>query len=516
MHEFDSATKALAESVLSQLRDLAALDPAPLNGTIQPSALAALARPMINPSGNDPDDVLDYFNSVLAPAVIRSDSPRFLAWIPAAPTKASMLFDAVVSLASISGVSWIESAGAVWAENEALRFIADLAGMPASRGRHVRAGRLGREPVRAGRRARHRAGAGSATRTAALQFAVTDDTHSSVRNTMHLLDVDPLLVPLVDDRLTGDALAATLAACDDPESVCAVVANAGSTNAGLVDDLAGIARICDERNALDARRRRVRRRRARSRRRRAPRSPASNAPTRSSSTRTSGCTRRSTAPRCSTAIRALARIGARPARGVPRLGERARPTGWNPGDYAYQLTRRARGLPFWFSLAVHGSDAYRAAVEHVLEITTARRGTASARSPTSSWCANPSSRSCCSGASVGTAREYTALVRPTDARPDRAGRPDDAGTTRPSPGSRSCTRTPRSRSSTRSSPPLRSPRPNVAMNCDGDRATDAAGRGAVEVVDPDASGRGVAHEVHCSSGWNRGRRGRQSSWRLDW
>ena len=31
---------------------------------------------------------------------------------------------------------------------------------------------------------------------------------------------------------------------------------------------------------------------------------------------------------------------------------------WNPADYAYHLTRRVRGLPFWFSLAVHGTDAY--------------------------------------------------------------------------------------------------------------------------------------------------------------
>ncbi len=36
---------------------------------------------------------------------------------------------------------------------------------------------------------------------------------------------------------------------------------------------------------------------------------------------------------------------------------------WNPSDYAYHLTRRARGLPFWFSLAVHGTDAYTAAIE---------------------------------------------------------------------------------------------------------------------------------------------------------
>ncbi len=36
---------------------------------------------------------------------------------------------------------------------------------------------------------------------------------------------------------------------------------------------------------------------------------------------------------------------------------------WNPSDFAVQLTRRARGLPFWYSLAVHGTDAYRDAVE---------------------------------------------------------------------------------------------------------------------------------------------------------
>jgi glutamate/tyrosine decarboxylase-like PLP-dependent enzyme len=46
------------------------------------------------------------------------------------------------------------------------------------------------------------------------------------------------------------------------------------------------------------------------------------------------------------------------------------PEEWNPTDYAYHLTRRARGLPLWFSLAVHGTDAYRDAVEAAL--STAR------------------------------------------------------------------------------------------------------------------------------------------------
>jgi glutamate/tyrosine decarboxylase-like PLP-dependent enzyme len=40
----------------------------------------------------------------------------------------------------------------------------------------------------------------------------------------------------------------------------------------------------------------------------------------------------------------------------------------NPSDYAIGLTRRARGLPFWFSLAVHGTQAYTDAVERTLSV----------------------------------------------------------------------------------------------------------------------------------------------------
>jgi glutamate/tyrosine decarboxylase-like PLP-dependent enzyme len=44
---------------------------------------------------------------------------------------------------------------------------------------------------------------------------------------------------------------------------------------------------------------------------------------------------------------------------------------WNPSDFAHHLTRRARGLPFWFSLATHGTAAYRDAVEQTLSVTHA-------------------------------------------------------------------------------------------------------------------------------------------------
>ncbi len=42
--------------------------------------------------------------------------------------------------------------------------------------------------------------------------------------------------------------------------------------------------------------------------------------------------------------------------------------GFNPSDYQIQLTRRVRGLPLWFSLAMHGTDLYSAAVEKGIEL----------------------------------------------------------------------------------------------------------------------------------------------------
>ena len=41
---------------------------------------------------------------------------------------------------------------------------------------------------------------------------------------------------------------------------------------------------------------------------------------------------------------------------------------WNPTDYAHHLTRRARGLPLWFSMAVYGLDAYREAIEAAVRL----------------------------------------------------------------------------------------------------------------------------------------------------
>ena len=70
---------------------------------------------------------------------------------------------------------------------------------------------------------------------------------------------------------------------------------------------------------------------------------------------------------------ALPRSGARPGalivRRPPTCDSLNAASEWNASDYAHHLTRRARGLPLWFSLATYGTDAYRDAVEQVLTIT---------------------------------------------------------------------------------------------------------------------------------------------------
>src|SRR5262245_29035054 len=110
------------------------LDPPPLDHSRPEAELRAMAGRTITERGLGGLEALRVFADVLAPACISVDHPRFFSFVPAAPTEAAILFDLVVGASSIYAGSWMEGAGAVFAENEALRWLADLAGLPASAG----------------------------------------------------------------------------------------------------------------------------------------------------------------------------------------------------------------------------------------------------------------------------------------------------------------------------------------------------------------------------------------------
>jgi glutamate/tyrosine decarboxylase-like PLP-dependent enzyme len=365
MHGYDAFTDRMARAVFAYTHDRLRLDPVPLDGNVAPEDLAARAGDLIGPNGNDPEDVLRLFQDVLAPAVISVDSPRFLSFIPAAPTKASLLFDMVVSASSLSGISWLEAAGAVFAENQALRFLADLAGLPDEAGGcFVSGGSAANLSALVVARETAKQKRSSAQR---LRFAVGDQSHSSIANTARILDVDLLVVPSgADARFTGTALRRALDDDGDPGSIAAVVATAGTTNAGIVDDLASIAGVCSDIGAwmhVDG----------------AYGAAALLAPSvRSQFVGIEHADSLVVDPHkwlyapfdCAALLyrepslaRAVHTQEASYLDVIHTDGE------WNPSDYAYHLTRRARGLPLWFSLAVHGSDAYRDAIETVLATT---------------------------------------------------------------------------------------------------------------------------------------------------
>ena len=124
----------MTDLVMDYCRQRLALDPVSLDFGGQAPASASVLTGLMRPEGNDAAAVLALFVDKLATAVVSCDSPRFLSFIPAAPTKAALLFDMFVSCSSLQGTSWLEAAGVVVAENQALRVIAEAAGMP-DRGR---------------------------------------------------------------------------------------------------------------------------------------------------------------------------------------------------------------------------------------------------------------------------------------------------------------------------------------------------------------------------------------------
>jgi aromatic-L-amino-acid/L-tryptophan decarboxylase len=358
----------LTTLIIDYCRWRLALDPVPLDfGGAQAASLDASLEGLINPTGTDARRVMEIFDHELATAVISCDSPRFLSFIPAAPTKAALLFDMVVACSSLQGTSWMEAAGAVAAENQALGVLADLAGLPGGAGGcFVSGGSAGNLSALMVARdtVSHRMGERAPERPL---VAISEEAHSSVGKALRVLGVEALLIPCEDHRLTGEGFRAVLERHPRGADVIGVVATGGTTNAGIIDDLVGVGTLARDRSLwfhVDG----------------AYGCAALFAP--SIRARFDGIELVDSfvvdphkwlfAPfDCAALVyrepRLAKAVHTQDASYLDVLHSDAED--WNPSDYAYHLTRRARGLPLWFSLAVHGTDAYRDAVETVLSVT---------------------------------------------------------------------------------------------------------------------------------------------------
>ena len=362
LHSFDPQ---MTDLVLDYVRNRVLLDDVPLDHPGDRQALEAAIAGLIRPEGNAPEKVLELYSETLAKTVLSTDSPRFLAFIPGAPTKASLLFDTVISCASLQGMSWLEAAGAIVAENQALRFIADLAGLPASAGgTFVSGGSAANLSALAVAREVGRERFGSRQ----VRIALSHEAHSSIGSTLRLLDVEPLWIETDGHRVTADSFRRTLERDSSDVPVVAVALTAGTTNAGIVDDIAGVHAIAAERGMwlhVDG----------------AYGGAGLLSPlVREQYAGIEHADSFITDPHkwwfapfdCAALIyrdpSLAVKVHTQDASYLDVLHD-DQPIGqYNPTDLAYHLTRRARGLAFWFSLAVYGVDAYREAVSRSIEL----------------------------------------------------------------------------------------------------------------------------------------------------
>jgi glutamate/tyrosine decarboxylase-like PLP-dependent enzyme len=362
MHGYTDDTDRLARMILDYVVDRRRNSPPQLDGPRTPDELAAATGTMITPDGLGYDAAFALFRDVLAPACISSDNPRYLAFVPTAPTEAATFFDLAVSAANIYGDWWLEGAGAIYAENATLAWLASLAGFPPSAGGVFLSGgtagnlsalTVARETWRRRNETNRRAA-----------MAAAPSAHSSVRLAAKVTDVPVLPVPPDErGRLTAANLRDALDHADI--EVFAVMATAGATNTGLIDELQDIAEVCESRGLwlhVDA--------------------AYGGAAMASSAARHKfdGIERADSfvvdphkwlfSPFDCAALLyrdpGLARAALTQHAGYLETLE---PTAaLNPSDLGVHMTRRVRGLPLWFSLTSHGTKAYDTAVSHSIQL----------------------------------------------------------------------------------------------------------------------------------------------------
>jgi glutamate/tyrosine decarboxylase-like PLP-dependent enzyme len=367
VHKFTPEIEALADEILAYSLDRLKSDP-PLDGPQSAEELFKEVGNTITARGLGGRQALAVFTEVLAKACISTDHPRNLAFIPSAPSEYASLFDLVVGASALYGGSWQEGAGAVFAENQALRWLSDLAGLPESAGGvFVQGGTIGNLSALVTARADARVKFPDIKRWA---IACSEEAHSSIASAAAVMDVELVKIAVQGDlRIHGADIAAAIDQfhANSDARICAVVATSGTTNLGVIDDLVGAAKAAHDRKIwfhVDG--------------------------------------AYGLAALCAPSVRPLF-IGIEECDSfivdphkwlfapydacalVYRNPEIARVThtqhaayldslhdgSWSPSDYAIQLTRRTRGLPLWFSLAAAGTDAYRDAVEESLDVARA-------------------------------------------------------------------------------------------------------------------------------------------------
>ena len=330
--------------------------------------LKALVGTTITPDGIGGERALDLWKNVLEKATASIDHPRHLAFVPAAPSRAAIMFDLVTSASSIHGAYWMEGAGGIFAENQAMEWLVSLTGLPQGAfGVFTSGGTAANLSAMITAREYWR------TKDPAHQqhkgiLITSTGAHSSVKAMAKIIDAEILLVD-TEDRMTGQDIQQLIGTIDADKRrrLFGVVATGGTTNAGIIDCLDSIAEVCRQHDLwyhVDA-------------------------------AYGGGALAADSVRHLFNGIEKADSITIDPHKWLfspydcgaiiykdPGLAKKAHAQegayldifkdkgadGFNPSDYQIQLTRRLRGLLLWFSLAMHGTNTYKKAIERGIEL----------------------------------------------------------------------------------------------------------------------------------------------------
>lgn len=324
--------------------------------------LRKLVGETVTAKGIGGEKAFHLFKDVLVKATVPIDHPRHLAFVPAAPTRAAIMFDLVTSASSIHGAYWMEGAGGIFCENEAMKWLVSLTGLPSKAfGVFTSGGTAANLSAMVTAREYWRRNPDNLNEKALM--ITSAGAHSSIKAMAKVIDADVLLVE-TEDLMSAEDLKRKIAQLEGHQRkrLFAIVATGGTTNAGIIDDLDGIAQVCEQEKLwfhVDA-------------------------------AYGGGALAADSVRHLFKGIDKADSITIDPHKWLfspydcgaviyknPELAKAAHAQegsyleifkdegaqGFNPADYQIQLTRRVRGLPLWFSLAMNGTDRYKWAVE---------------------------------------------------------------------------------------------------------------------------------------------------------
>lgn len=323
----------------------------------------------ITEDGIGGENAFEIFKEKMLPATVPVDSPSHLAFVPAAPTRAAIMFDLITSASSIHGAYWMTGAGGIYAENQAMQWIVNLTGLPKPAFGVFTSGGTAANLSAMVTAREHWRSKNEDNKALRGLMITSNGAHSSIKSMAQVMDADIILIDDdEEDKLNGKWLQQKIDSLSqiDRKRLFAVVATGGTTNAGIIDDLETIANVCEKEGLwfhVDA----------------AYGGGALAAPSvrhlfdgieRADSITIDPHKWLFSPYDCGTVIYKnpeLARKAhAQQGSYLDVVYQDSR--GFNPSEYQIQLTRRLRGMPLWFSLAMHGTKRYTQAIERGLEL----------------------------------------------------------------------------------------------------------------------------------------------------